>query len=179
MTFAEAQRDMRDGYLSGAPGMLVSGTVWVAAGAVAATGEPRHAILALFAGGMLIHPAAVLLAKALGRRGAHDPANPLGRLAMETTVILILGFGLAYAASQARLEWFFPAMLAVIGGRYLTFSTLFGMRAFWIVGGALVAAGWLLASQGAPFAWGGFVGGGIEIAAAAWVLATQRRAAIA
>jgi hypothetical protein len=174
ITIADAQRDMRAGYFSGAPGMLVSGTVWLAAGAVAATGAPKHAIATLFVGGMLIHPLAVLLAKALGRRGGHDAANPLGKLAMESTVMLILGFPLAYAASLARLEWFFPAMLLVIGGRYMTFSTLFGRRIYWAVGLALAAAGWLLASGGAPFAWGGFTGGAIEIAFAAWIFASAR-----
>ena len=179
ITIADAQRDMRAGYLTGAPGMLVSGIVWVAAGAVAVTGTQTQAIATLFFGGMLIHPLAVLLAKALGRIGGHAAWNPLGKLAMESTFLLLLGFPLAYAASRARPEWFFPAMLAVIGGRYLTFSTLYGRRTYWAVGGALVVAAWLLAWRGAPFAWGGFVGGVIEIAFAAWLLATERQSDVA
>ena len=48
---------------------------------------------------------------------------------------------LAYGLSTANSEWFFPAMLLIIGGRYLTFGLLYGMRFYWGIGFALAGAG--------------------------------------
>ncbi|HEX7043661.1 MAG TPA: hypothetical protein VF203_03510 [Burkholderiales bacterium] len=66
-------------------------------------------MLALLVGGMLIHPTAVLLAKPLGRPGGHSPGNPLGVLALEGTVLLLLCLPVAYIVSLYRIEWFFPS----------------------------------------------------------------------
>jgi hypothetical protein len=161
-TLADAQRDMRESYLGGAPGMFASAMVWLAAGVVAATNTPARAIVALFVGGMVIHPMGVVIAKALGRAGAHTRGNPLGALALESTVILLLGFPLAYVAAQAHGTWFFPAMLLVIGGRYLTFATLYGMRVYWACGALLAGVGFLLVAMHAPFHAGAFAGAAIE-----------------
>ena len=121
MTADQAQHDMRLSYFSGAPGMLASALAWVVAGVVALQVSASSAVLALFAGGMLIHPVGVLLCKALGRTGKHTKGNPLGALALESTGWLLLCLPIAYAVSQFNVKWFFPAMLFVIGGRYLTF----------------------------------------------------------
>ncbi len=153
---------MRAGYYGGAPGMFASALVWLVAGVVATTSAPPRAILALFVGGMVIHPLGVALTKALGRSGAHTRGNPLGALALESTVILLLGFPLAFVVSQTHVTWFFPAMLLVIGGRYLTFSTLYGMRVYWAGGAMLAVAGFLLVAMDAPFHVGAFVGAAIE-----------------
>jgi len=162
-TIADAQRDMRQAYWHGGPGVLVSGTAWLAAGLVALAGTPQQAILALFVGGMAIHPLATLVCRLLGRSGAHARGNPLAALAMEGTLWLLLGFALAYGLSLWRSELFFPAMLLTIGGRYLTFATLYGMRIYWIFGAALSGAGMLLANSGAPMAASALIGGAIEI----------------
>ena len=139
-TVAAAQRDVRAGHLGGAPGIVTSAMVWLAAGMVAITSTPARAIGPLFVGGMFIHPLGVLLTKALGRSGTHSRSNSWRSLALESTVILLLGLPLAYAASQARMTWFLPAMLLVIGGRYLTFATLYGLRVYWACGAALAFA---------------------------------------
>jgi hypothetical protein len=46
----------------------------------------------------------------------------------------------AYGIALWRIELFFPAILFVIGGRHLTFATLFGTKLFWICGGVLGGA---------------------------------------
>ena len=154
--------------------MFASALAWLAAGLVAAQVSPERAVLTLFAGGMLIHPAGVLLARALGRRGQHAHGNPLGTLALETTVWLVLSMPLAYVVSWYRVDLFFPAMLLVIGGRYATFATMFGTRVFWICGGALVAAAYALASLKATPATAAFSGAAIEAAFAVWIAVTNR-----
>ena len=174
VTIAEAQRDMRAGYVGGAPGMFASALVWLAAGLVAVQVSPQRAVVALFVGGVLIHPIGVLLARALGRTGQHTHGNPLGQLALETTAWLVLSMPLAYAVSLVRMDLFFPAMLLVIGGRYTTFATIFGRRVFWACGGALVAAAYALASLNATPATGAFTGAAIEAVFAVVIAATIR-----
>lgn len=175
-TFADAQRDMRHAYAGGAPGMLVSGLVWTGAGLVAMGGSAQHAVLALFVGGMAIHPLGMLLAKLLGRPGNHTRGNPLGSLAMESTVWMLLGFALAFSLSQWRSELFFPAMLLTIGGRYLTFATVYGMRIYWACGVILAAAGFLLARDGAPMSTSAFAGAAIELGFSFAIFARERSA---
>ena len=168
---------MRGAYLDGAPGVLVSGLVWAVACGVAAWVSPERAVWALFIGGMFIHPLAVLLVRLLGRSGRHAAGNPLAVLAMATTVWMIMMLPLAYAISLWRIDLFFPAMLFVIGGRYLCFHTLYGKRLYWVFGAVLALAGWGLAALHAPAVLGAMAGAAIEIAFAGLLFAGARRAA--
>ena len=178
MTIQEAQREMRVAYWSGALGMIASATAWLVAGVFALQDDPARSVWALFVGGALIHPVAQLLLRALGRAARHAPDNPLGRLAFESTVWMILCLPLAYAVSRYNLAWFFPAMLLVIGGRYLTFATLFGLRVYWICGALLAAAGYLLVRYAAAPSTGAFVGASIEVVFAVYLLIRGRREAL-
>ena len=157
--------------------MLASAAAWVAAATTALVSVPGRAVWVLFVGGALIHPISVVLCKVLGRSGKHSAGNPLGPLALATTFWMIFCLPLVYAASVLRMEWFFPAMLLVIGGRYLTFQVLFGMRLYWAVGLTLAAAGYLLGKAQVAPSWAGFVGAGIEAIFAVIVLGTGRRIA--
>lgn len=179
MTMDDAQRDMRQAYFSGAPGMLASALAWAVAGATALQFSAASAVLVLFAGGMLIHPVGVLLCKALGRSGRHARSNPLGALALEGTVWLILCLPLAYAVSQFNVKWFFPAMLLVIGGRYLTFCSLYGLRIYWACGATLALAGYLLAASKTQPHVAAFAGAAIESAFACAIALSARQAAAA
>jgi len=165
---------MRHGYLGGAPGLFASATVWLAAGAVANFASAKAAVVVLFIGGMLIHPLAVLVCRLAGRPGAHAKENPLGRLALESTVILLLGVALSLALAQFSVELFFPAMLLVIGGRYLTFQTLYGRRIYWICGAALAALGVAAAMLKLPAAPVALAGGCIEVVFGAIVVKELR-----
>jgi hypothetical protein len=167
----DAQRDMRFGYYGGAPGVLASAIAWLVATLVAAIHSPKAAVLALFAGGMLIHPVAIVIAKLLGRPGGHTKGNPLGALALEGTILMLLCLPLAYAVSLYRVEWFFPAMLLVIGGRYLTFATLYGSRVYWVLGGTLALAAFALVMLRMPPAIGALAGASIEFVFAAALFA--------
>lgn len=175
LSIVEAQHDMRFSYLSGAPGIFASALAWFAAAMVALQVSPEKAVIALFIGGMLIHPVGVLLAKALGRPGSHTKGNPLGSLAMESTVLMILCLPIAFAVSKLQMQWFFPAMLLVIGGRYLTFATLFGMRIYWALGAALVAAAYLLIVLKASAAAGALAGSLVEMVFATIIFIIARR----
>ena len=175
MTIADAQRDMRFAYAGGAPGIFTSATVWLIAAIVATVVSPERAIWALFIGGMFIHPVSVLLTKVIGQSGKHSRGNPLGSLAMATTLWMILMMPLAYVASRQRIEWFFPAMLFIIGGRYLTFAANFGTRIYWLCGTALAIAGGALGLTSASPAIGAFSGAAIEAVFAVTIFITARR----
>jgi hypothetical protein len=163
-SIVDAQRDMRFGYYDGAPGVLASAIAWLAAGVVAMFVSPAGAVWALFIGGMFIFPVGVLIAKVMGRPGGHSRGNALAALAMEGTVLLMLCLPLAFVVSLYRLEWFFPAMLLLIGGRYFTFASLYGSKVFWALGGTLALAAFLLVVTRMPAVVGALAGGLIELA---------------
>jgi hypothetical protein len=140
MTLQQLQADMRRGYIWGAPGVVVSGLVWLAAGLVAALHDERTAVWTLFIGASFIFPIGTLVDRLLGAPGTHTAGNPLGRLAMEGTIWMLMCLPAAYLLSLYRMTWFFPAVLMVIGGRYLTFATLYGTMAYWGLGVALGGA---------------------------------------
>jgi len=162
MQFIEAQRDMREAYMLGIPGMATSALVWFMAGVVALHFSNQAAVLALFGGGALIFPISVLICKALGRSGKHGKGNPLGASALEGTGWFILCLPLAYGVFLANPRWFFPAMLLVIGGRYLSFKTLYGLRLYWACGATLALAAYALAAANAAPSTGAFSGAAIE-----------------
>jgi hypothetical protein len=112
----------------------------------------------------------------MGSSGSHARTNPLGALALEGTVFMVFCLPLAYVVSLYRVEWFFPAMLLVIGGRYLTFSTLYGLRLYWLFGAALALAAYALAAMRASPSAGAFTGAAIEaVLAAALFVGTRRQ----
>lgn len=176
-TLAQAQADMRAGYLDGAPGVLTSGVVWLVATIVATMASAGTAVWVLVVGGACIHPLSLLVAKALGRRGAHSPGNPLARLALEGTVWFIGGIAIALLLQTQRIEWFFPAMLVLIGGRYLTFQTLYGLRAYWICGAVLCLAGAGFVFARAPAALAAGTGSLVELVFAGVLLSQAGRRA--
>jgi hypothetical protein len=175
ISFDQAQADMRNAYASGGPGVLVSGSVWLAAAVVAAQVSAAAAVWALLIGGMLIHPLGLGVLKLMGKTAAHRPENPLGRLALEGTLFMLLCIPLAYVLSLHQTEWFFQAMLLIIGGRYFTFATLYGIRVYWILGGALAVTGWGLFSLKTGAASTLLAGAAIELVFGAAIVWRGRR----
>lgn len=171
-----AQADMRRAYYGGAAGMAASAAAWAAAAAVAARGNAAAAVWMLLVLGMFIHPAGMLVARVAGRAGAHAKGNPLAGLAGASTFWLVFSLPLAYAASRLHLAWFFPAMLLVIGGRYLTFDTLFGDRTYWTCGLVLATAGIVLGRALAPPALSAFAGAALEASFALVIALREHRA---
>ena len=127
---------------------------------------------------MLIFPLSLLIGKLLGRSGAHDKSNPLGALALETTFWMLICLPLAYIVSLYRIDWFYPAMMFIIGGRYLIFSTLYGLKTYWLCAIALIAAATCVvllqnAQHLKPFT-AAAIGGGIELLFAARLFITRK-----
>jgi hypothetical protein len=163
MTIAEYQYNMRQAYAGGATGIFASSLIWFAAAFIAYFGTPAQSIIGIYIGGMLIFPLSIVFSKLVGRRGSHDAKNVLGKLAIETTIFMLVCFPLAYAASLAHIEWFYPAMLCIIGGRYFIFSTIYGLKTYWLLGGALLVGALCLLLFKSEFYVGALMGALIEL----------------
>ncbi|QBJ63050.1 hypothetical protein B1F84_08360 [Pseudoalteromonas sp. DL-6] len=163
MEFKQAQKDMDFAYFGGATGVVISGLIWCFAGLIAVLYSTQASMLTLFIGGMFIHPLAMLLSKVLKRPGQHDSTNPLGKLALESTVILFVGFFIAFYVSKLHLQWFYPIMLLAVGVRYLIFNTLYGAKVYWLLGAVLMLAGVVCILLNANFVIGAFVGSITEV----------------
>lgn len=140
----DAQSDMRNSYGYGSIGVFVSGMIWLTSSLVINAYSSEKGIWTLIIGGMLIFPLATLIGKLIGIKGQHTKNNPLGKLAMEGTIWMIVCIPLAYGLSLVKAEWFFLGMLMIISGRYLTFATIYGMRIYWILGAILAAISYTL-----------------------------------
>lgn len=149
----DAQQDMREGYAYGSIGIMVSGAMWLLSCLIMHYYSDQQAIWTLLIGGMFIYPLGTLIEKLLGHRGGHHKDNPLGKLAMEGTIWMIMCIPLAYGLSFIQVAWFFQGMMMIIAGRYLTFASLYGMRLYWALGALLGLSAYGLFSLGA----GGFL----------------------
>lgn len=162
-TISQAQADMSKGYANGAGGMIVSGLIWLTAAIVSFKFSDKQAVWTLLIGGMFIFPISVLACKLMSISGTHTKGNPLGSLAMEGTIFMIVCLPLAYGLSLQHTEWFFQGMLLIIGGRYLTFATIYGNKLYWVLGGLLVMAAYLLFSFKVQCFGSALTGAAIEI----------------
>jgi hypothetical protein len=158
-----AQREMSENYLNGSVGIVVSGFMWLIASIVSNYYTARHGVWVLIIGGALIHPISIVINKLIGLKGEHSNNNALGGLAMEGTVFMLMCIPLAYLLSIQHVQWFFQAMLMIIGGRYLTFNTIYGQKTFWILGGLLGVASYMLFIINASSSISAITGAAIEI----------------
>src|SRR4051794_17625035 len=94
MHIEEAQRDMREKYVGGFYGQLVSGVLWLASASLATWNTPRMAITLLVVGGFFIFPVTEGLIRLSGGRWALDPRNSLRYLGMQVAFVLPLSMPL-------------------------------------------------------------------------------------
>ena len=167
----QQQSEMRHAYHDGAPGVLVSGLVWITAALVCHLVGLRQAVWTLLIGGALIYPVSVVLTKLAGRPAKTGKDNALNQLVMASTFWLIICCAMAYGLFRFMPTLFFPAMMATIGSRYLVFASVYGRSIYWIMGASLIVAGVaVLCSATAPAAAAG-LGGLIEMGFALAVFA--------
>ena len=174
-SITNAQADLRKGYADGALGVMASGTVWMVAALVAFLLSSQTAVWTLFFGGMLIHPLGLLLAKLVGISGSHHKKNPLGKLVMEGTVFMLMCIPLALLLSLQDHAWFFQGMLLIIGGRYLTFTTLYGIKTYWVLGAVLGTAAFALFFLNASSGVSALLGSIIELGFGAFMFFSYKK----
>ncbi|MET3120124.1 hypothetical protein AAKU64_004372 [Undibacterium sp. GrIS 1.8] len=136
----EQQQEMRHAHYDGAPGVLVSGLVWIAATLVCYQFGIDKAVWTLLIGGVFIYPISLVVTKAIGRPAKTSKDNALNQLGMASTIWLILCCAMAYGLFLLKPALFFPAMMATIGSRYLIFASIYGRSIFWVMGVSLIVA---------------------------------------
>ena len=145
MDITAAQTEMARAHVRGAPGVLVSGLVWLAAGWLWTHHGVMDGFYGLFVGGILIFPVSLLVSRIIFKEPAASRGNPLERLALESTFTLFAGTLLAWCFLRVAPELAFPAMAVAIGVRYLVFRTIYGNVVYWLLGGAIAAFGGMVA----------------------------------
>jgi hypothetical protein len=172
MQIEDAQREMRQAYLGGSIGQLVSAGIWLGSAALATWGSRTVGMIALIVGGMFIFPLTRLVLAMLKSPAAMNRDNPFNALAMQVAFTIPVAIPLVLAASHAQAAWFYPGFMIVVGAHYMAFMTLYGLRQFVVLAAALIAGGWLLPIL-APqaFALGGWIGGVVLLAFGMWLLA--------
>jgi len=171
---AALQQNMRDAYVGGAPGVAVSGSIWVVAGLVAGQLGIPAGFAALFFGGMVIQPLGVAISRLLGAKKPTEP-NALDLVAIESLAILFVGLLIAYRLIGVAPSLVFATVALAIGARYVLFRTLYEDKLYWALGAALMAVGTagllgVLAGKLVPL-----VVGVVELAFAAVLFAQARR----
>ncbi|MGO1851892.1 MAG: DUF7010 family protein [Microbacteriaceae bacterium] len=141
MDVEAAQRDVRRVYRGGFSGPLVSALIWAAASAAYQWGSAAVAMAVLFIGGMLIFPLSSLVLKAMKGPAFLPKGHPSIALAMQSAFTVPLGLLVAIALGTLAPSLFLPASLIIVGAHYLTFISLYGMRLYGVLAGALVAVG--------------------------------------
>jgi hypothetical protein len=145
MNIVDAQREVRFRYSGGFYGQAVSGLIWLASASFASWGSPRTAIAVLVIGGFFIFAITELLVRTVGSRLKLDSRNLLPQLGMQVAFVLPLSMPLLLPVSRYGLNWFYPALMILLGARYLPFVFLYGMRMFAVLAAALLGGGVIIA----------------------------------
>lgn len=170
MDIRDAQREVRSVYVGGFWGQLVSSVIWLASAALGTWVGPKASIVAVVAAGFFIFPLTQTLLRLPGGRARVSRENPLHWLGMQVAFVLPFSMLLLVPVSEYRLNWFFPALMILLGAHYLPFAFLYGMRVFLVLAGILMAAGVVIALWFSGTFSSGAWTGGLVLFIFAWIL---------
>jgi hypothetical protein len=169
MDVQDAQREMRSVYIGGFWGQLVGSVIWLVSAAFGTWVSPRASILTVVIGGFFIFPLTQMLLRLSPRRASVSAENPFTGLGMQVAFVLPLSMLLLVPVGHYSLNWFFPALMVLVGAHYLPFATLYGMRMFLFLAGILIGAGVVVAVYFADtFTLGAWIGG-LALFVFAWI----------
>jgi hypothetical protein len=86
-----------------------------------------------------------LLVRTVGSRLRLDSRNSLPQLGMQVAFVLPLSMPLLLPVGLYRLNWFYPALMILLGAHYLPFVFLYGMRMFAVLAACLWGGGFIIA----------------------------------
>lgn len=160
MDVQDAQREVRTVFVGGFWGQLVSSAIWLASAALGVWVSPRAAIITLVFGGFFIFPITQLLLRLTRGRASLSSDNPLWHLGWQVAFMLPLSMLLLVPVTAFRLNWFYPALMILLGAHYLPFVFMYGMRMFIALCAILVGSGVIIALHFAgSFSLGGWICG--------------------
>jgi len=111
-------------------GQLVSSAVWLVSAAPGHVGHPKSVHSGSRHRGILdlsAHPGA---AAPVGPPRIRQQGESVNGLAMQVEFVLPISMLLLLPVGLCRLNWFFPALMVLVGAHYLPFASLYGMRMF-------------------------------------------------
>src|SRR5271169_4911953 len=169
MDIQDAQREVRSVYIGGFWGQLVSSVIWLVSAALGTWATPKASILTVVIGGFFIFPLTQMLLRLSGRRTSVSRENPFNSLGMQVAFVLPFSMLLLVPVGLYNLNWFFPALMVLLGAHYLPFGTLYGMRMFLFLAGILIATGVVIAHYfSETFSLGAWIAG-LALLVFAWI----------
>lgn len=141
MQVEDSQAQLRDAYVGGGPGAIVSAAVWLSSAWFLYTDGIATAFAALFLGGMLIFPVSSAICRMGFGRSASVKGNPFGLLCLESTIAMIGGLLAAWLLLRDRPDMVFPIAAIAVGTHYFAFKTAYGDRTYWLLGAILTFIG--------------------------------------
>ncbi|MEL7496688.1 MAG: hypothetical protein AAFN77_03715 [Planctomycetota bacterium] len=150
MKLEEHQSELRHTYVGGGPGAIVSGVIWLAAGATALATTTNNGFYLLFFAGMFIFPISKLVLSTIYRRPPESKDNPGGLIVIETVFPMIGGFFAALLLLPTRPEVVFPVSAIAVGAHYFGFRTAYGDWTYWLFGSVLCLIGVVSIMFGMP-----------------------------
>jgi hypothetical protein len=145
MDIGDAQREMRIRFVGGFYGQLVSGVLWLVSASLVTLNTPGTAITMLVVGGFFIFPITELLIRISGGKSSLSAQNSLRNLGMQVAFVLPLSMPLLLPVSLYRLNWFYPALMVLLGAHYIPFVFLYGMRMFAVLAALISGDGLVIA----------------------------------
>jgi hypothetical protein len=169
MDIQNAQREVRSVYVGGFWGQLVSSVIWLASAALGTWVTPKASILTVVIGGFFIFPLTQMMLRLSGRPARVSKGNSFHFLGMQIAFALPFSMLLLVPVGLYHLNWFFPALMILLGAHYLPFASLYGMRMFLFLAAILIAAGVVIAQYfSATFSLGAWVAG-LALFVFAWI----------
>jgi hypothetical protein len=166
-----AQLELRQAYMRGGPGAIVSGVVWMIAGIVASTSGVPIGFAVLFFGGMLIFPIASVIVRNLLHCKPVSKKNPGGLTVIETIFPMIGGLLAAWLILPYRPDFVFPIAAIAVGAHYFGFRTAYGDWTNWGLGGLMCLIGLVAIFYGViPADMVPFVIAAVEVACGCWFI---------
>ena len=169
MDFQDAQREVRSVFIGGFWGQLVTSVIWLLSATLGTWVSPKASILSIVIGGFFIFPLTQMLLRFSGRRASLSRGNPINSLAIQVAFVLPFSMLLLVPVGLYSLNWFFPALMVLVGAHYLPFASLYGMRMFLFLAGILIAMGVVIAHWfSGTFSLGAWIAG-VTLFAFAWI----------
>jgi hypothetical protein len=141
MEIIQAQKDVRETFLGGFAGQLVSAVLWGASAAACTWHSFRLGELVLILGGFLIFPLTQLVLRSMGHAYALPKGHPMNALGVQVAFTLPLTLPLVLAIATFNPAWFYPAVMIPLGAHYLPFIFMYGMWQFGVLSAALIVSG--------------------------------------
>jgi hypothetical protein len=141
MDIRDAQREVRDVYIGGFVGQLVSSVIWFASAALGTWNTPKASIVTVVIGGFFIFPIVQLVLRLSGRPASVSKENSFNALGMQIAFVLPFTMLLLVPVAHYNLNLFFPALMILLGAHYLPFATLYATRMFLFLAGILITMG--------------------------------------